>query len=303
MANKTILDLVGNTPLIKLNQITKDLNDVSIYAKCEYLNPSGSVKDRAAKAIILEAINSNKLTKDKILLDSTSGNTGIAYAMFGANLGYKVSVTLPKNANFERKRILKAFGATIIETDPLLSSDGSLIKAKELAEENPDIYYYTNQYNNENNWKAHYNSTALEIWEQSEKKVTHFIAGMGTSGTFVGTSRRLKELNPNIKTVAMQPSSPFHGLEEMKHMATTIVPEIYDSSLIDETIEIDTEDARRTTLELIRKEGLFVGISSGANVYAALQLAKTLPKGSVVVTILCDSGFKYLSDSLWEEDL
>ncbi|PUE66930.1 PLP-dependent cysteine synthase family protein [Arcobacter lacus] len=303
MANKTILDLVGNTPLIKLNQITKDLNDVSIYAKCEYLNPSGSVKDRAAKAIILEAINSNKLTKDKILLDSTSGNTGIAYAMFGANLGYKVSVTLPKNANFERKRILKAFGATIIETDPLLSSDGSLIKAKELAEENPDIYYYTNQYNNENNWKAHYNSTALEIWEQSEKKVTHFIAGMGTSGTFVGTSRRLKELNPNIKTVAMQPSSPFHGLEGMKHMATTIVPEIYDSSLIDETIEIDTEDARRTTLELIRKEGLFVGISSGANVYAALQLAKTLPKGSVVVTILCDSGFKYLSDSLWEEDL
>jgi cysteine synthase B len=303
VANKTILDLVGNTPLIKLNQITKDLNDVSIYAKCEYLNPSGSVKDRAAKAIILEAINSNKLTKDKILLDSTSGNTGIAYAMFGANLGYKVSVTLPKNANFERKRILKAFGATIIETDPLLSSDGSLIKAKELAEENPDIYYYTNQYNNENNWKAHYNSTALEIWEQSEKKVTHFIAGMGTSGTFVGTSRRLKELNPNIKTVAMQPSSPFHGLEEMKHMATTIVPEIYDSSLIDETIEIDTEDARRTTLELIRKEGLFVGISSGANVYAALQLAKTLPKGSVVVTILCDSGFKYLSDSLWEEDL
>ncbi|MCT7586793.1 PLP-dependent cysteine synthase family protein [Aliarcobacter butzleri] len=303
MANKTILDLVGNTPLIKLNQITKVLNDVSIYAKCEYLNPSGSVKDRAAKAIILEAINSNKLTKDKILLDSTSGNTGIAYAMFGANLGYKVSVTLPKNANFERKRILKAFGATIIETDPLLSSDGSLIKAKELAEENPDIYYYTNQYNNENNWKAHYNSTALEIWEQSEKKVTHFIAGMGTSGTFVGTSRRLKELNPNIKTVAMQPSSPFHGLEGMKHMATTIVPEIYDSSLIDETIEIDTEDARRTTLELIRKEGLFVGISSGANVYAALQLAKTLPKGSVVVTILCDSGFKYLSDSLWEEDL
>lgn len=303
MANKTILDLVGNTPLIKLNQITKDLNDVSIYAKCEYLNPSGSVKDRAAKAIILEAINSNKLTKDKILLDSTSGNTGIAYAMFGANLGYKVSVTLPKNANFERKRILKAFGVTIIETDPLLSSDGSLIKAKELAEENPDIYYYTNQYNNENNWKAHYNSTALEIWEQSEKKVTHFIAGMGTSGTFVGTSRRLKELNPNIKTVAMQPSSPFHGLEGMKHMATTIVPEIYDSSLIDETIEIDTEDARRTTLELIRKEGLFVGISSGANVYAALQLAKTLPKGSVIVTILCDSGFKYLSDSLWEEDL
>ncbi|WP_418184737.1 PLP-dependent cysteine synthase family protein [Aliarcobacter vitoriensis] len=303
MANNTILDLVGNTPLIKLNQITKDLDGVSIYAKAEYLNPSGSVKDRAAKGIILEAIKSKKLTRDKILLDSTSGNTGIAYAMFGANLGYKVSVTLPKNANFERKKILKAFGATIIETDPLLSSDGALIKAKELAQENPELYYYTNQYNNEENWKAHYNTTALEIWEQSENKITHFVAGMGTSGTFVGTSRRLKELNQNVKTIAMQPSSPFHGLEGMKHMATTIVPEIYDSLLIDETILVDTEDARKMALELIRKEGLFVGISSGANVYASLELAKTLPKGSVVVTILCDSGFKYLSDSLWEEDL
>ncbi len=303
MANNTILDLVGNTPLIKLNNLTKDLDGVTIYAKAEYLNPSGSVKDRAAKGIILEAIKSKKLTYEKILLDSTSGNTGIAYAMFGANLGYKVTVTLPKNANFERKKILKAFGATIIETDPLLSSDGALIEAKKLAKENPELYYYTNQYNNEENWKAHYNGTALEIWEQSKKQVTHFVTGMGTSGTFVGTSKRLKELNPQIKTIAMQPSSPFHGLEGMKHMATTIVPEIYDSSLIDETIEIDTEDARRTALELIRKEGLFVGISSGANVYAALKLAKTLPKGSVVVTILCDSGFKYLSDSLWEEDL
>lgn len=303
MANNRILDLVGNTPLIKLNNLTKDLDGVTIYAKAEYLNPSGSVKDRAAKAIILEAIKSKKLTDEKILLDSTSGNTGIAYAMFGANLGYKVCVTLPKNANFERKKLLKAFGATIIETDPLLSSDGALIEAKKLAKENPELYYYTNQYNNEENWKAHYNGTALEIWEQSKKQVTHFVTGMGTSGTFVGTSRRLKELNPQIKTIAMQPSSPFHGLEGMKHMATTIVPEIYDSSLIDETIEIDTEDARRTALELIRKEGLFVGISSGANVYAALKLAKTLPKGSVVVTILCDSGFKYLSDSLWEEDL
>lgn len=303
MANNTILDLVGNTPLIKLNNLTKDLDGVTIYAKAEYLNPSGSVKDRAAKGIILEAIKSKKLTYEKILLDSTSGNTGIAYAMFGANLGYKVTVTLPKNANFERKKILKAFGATIIETDPLLSSDGALIEAKKLAKENPELYYYTNQYNNEENWKAHYNGTALEIWEQSKKQVTHFVTGMGTSGTFVGTSKRLKELNPQIKTIAMQPSSPFHGLEGMKHMATTIVPEIYDSSLIDETIEIDTEDARKTALELIRKEGLFVGISSGANVYAALKLAKTLPKGSVVVTILCDSGFKYLSDSLWEEDL
>lgn len=303
MSSNSVLDLVGNTPLIKLNNITKDLNGVSIYAKAEFLNPSGSVKDRAAKAIFLEAIASKKLTKDKILLDSTSGNTGIAYAMFGAALGYKVSLTLPSNANFERKKILKAYGATIIDTDPLLSSDGALLEAKKIAKQNPDKYFYTNQYDNEENWKAHYNTTALEIWEQSEQKVTHFIAGMGTSGTFVGTSRKLKELRPTIKTIAMQPSSPFHGLEGMKHMATTINPGIYDSSLIDETITVDTEDARQMSLELTRTEGLFVGISSGANVYAALQLAKTLPEGSVVVTVLCDSGFKYLSDSLWEEEL
>ena len=299
----SVLDLVGNTPLIKLKNITKDLDGVSIYAKAEYLNPSGSVKDRAAKGILLEAVASKKLTKEKILLDSTSGNTGIAYAMFGAALGYKVTLTLPKNANIERKKILKAYGATIIETDPLLSSDGSLLEAKKIAKENPDKYFYTNQYDNDENWKAHYNTTALEIWDQTKGKVTHFLAGMGTSGTFVGTSRRLKELNPEIKTVAMQPNSPFHGLEGMKHMATTINPGIYDSSLIDETILVDTDDARQMTLRLAKEEGLFVGISSGGNVFASLELAKTLPKGSVVITVLCDSGFKYLSDSLWEEEL
>lgn len=301
--SSSVLDLVGNTPLIKLNSLTKDLDGVSIYAKAEYLNPSGSVKDRAAKGILLEAVASKKLTKEKILLDSTSGNTGIAYAMFGAALGYKVTLTLPKNANFERKKILKAYGATIIETDPLLSSDGSLLEAKKIAKENPDKYFYTNQYDNEENWKAHYNTTALEIWDQTKGKVTHFLAGMGTSGTFVGTSRRLKELNPEIKTVAMQPNSPFHGLEGMKHMATTINPGIYDSSLIDETILVDTDDARQMTLRLAKEEGLFVGISSGGNVFASLELAKTLPKGSVIVTVLCDSGFKYLSDSLWEEEI
>lgn len=301
--SSSVLDLVGNTPLIKLNSLTKDLDGVSIYAKAEYLNPSGSVKDRAAKGILLEAVASKKLTKEKILLDSTSGNTGIAYAMFGAALGYKVTLTLPKNANFERKKILKAYGATIIETDPLLSSDGSLLEAKKIAKENPDKYFYTNQYDNEENWKAHYSTTALEIWDQTKGKVTHFLAGMGTSGTFVGTSRRLKELNPEIKTVAMQPNSPFHGLEGMKHMATTINPGIYDSSLIDETILVDTDDARQMTLRLAKEEGLFVGISSGGNVFASLELAKTLPKGSVIVTVLCDSGFKYLSDSLWEEEI
>lgn len=297
----TILDLVGNTPLIKLQNVTKELNGVTIYAKCEYLNPSGSVKDRAASFIIKEALKSGELTKDKIILDSTSGNTGIAYAMFGANLGYKVTLTLPKNANIERKQILKAYGATIIETDPLLSSDGALLEAKKLSLENPK-YFYTNQYNNEANWKAHYEGTAEEIWKQTNNKITHFICGMGTSGTFVGTSKKLKELNKNIKTIAMQPNSPFHGLEGMKHMQTTILPEIYDETLIDEQIEVDTQEARDMTLKLARKEGLFVGISSGANVLASLALAKKLPKGSVVVTILCDSGFKYLSDSLWKGD-
>jgi len=296
---KDIIESIGNTPLYRLNRVADQLNGVDVYVKAEYLNPSGSVKDRAARAMFLEGIRSGRLTREKSLLDATSGNTGIAYAMIGAALGYKVTLCLPKNANVERKRILRAYDAEIIETDPLQSSDGAQIAAKKLAVEQPDKYYYADQYNNNENWKAHYDTTAPEIWEQTGGKVTHFVAGMGTSGTFTGTSRRLKELNSSVKTIAMQPDSPLHGLEGMKHMATTILPGIYDQSLADRQIDIATEDAQSMTLRLAREEGLFVGISSGANVCAAVQLAADLPPGSVVVTILCDNGFRYLSDELW----
>jgi len=296
---KDIIGSIGNTPLFKFTKIIDGLNGVTVYAKGEHLNPSGSVKDRAARGIILGGIKSGKLTKEKIILDATSGNTGISYAMIGAALGYKVTLCLPKNASLERKSILRAYNAQIIETDPLQSSDGAQLAAEKLAEEEPEIYFYADQYNNDENWKAHYNTTALEIWEQTNHKITHFIAGMGTSGTFTGTSRRLKELNPSIKIIAMQPDSPLHGLEGMKHMATTILPGIYDPSIADGQIDVDTEDAQDMTLRLAREEGLFVGMSSGANVYAALQLAATLPAGSLVVTILCDSGLRYLSDELW----
>ncbi|GHT35041.1 hypothetical protein FACS189427_03520 [Planctomycetales bacterium] len=226
----TLLDAVGNTPLIYLFDAAQG---AKVYAKAEFLNPSGSVKDRAAKAMILCGIETGQLTKDKKILDATSGNTGIAYAMFGAQLGYKVVLCMPANANNERKRILHAYGAEIVKTNPLESSDGALMKARELYAAYPDEYFYPDQYNNAENWKAHYNGTALEIWEQTEHKITHFVAGMGTSGTFVGTARRLKELNPLIKTIPMQPSSPLHGLEGMKDMATTIQPGFYDPSLFD----------------------------------------------------------------------
>jgi S-sulfo-L-cysteine synthase (O-acetyl-L-serine-dependent) len=298
--NNNIIDLIGNTPLLKLNNITKDLKNIEIFGKAEYFNPSGSVKDRAARAMILDGIKSGKFTKEKTLLDATSGNTGIAYAMICASLGYKAALCLPKNASLERKRILRAYGAQIIETDPLQSSDGAFLVAKNTAEKNPGKYFYPDQYNNDENWKAHYNSTAPEIWEQTDGKITHFIAGMGTSGTFTGTSKRLKEYNPDIKTIAMQPDSPFHGLEGMKHMASTIIPGIYDKSIADGQIDIATEDAQDMVLRLAREEGIFAGISSGANVVAALRLAETLPAGSVIVTILCDNGFRYLTDELWD---
>jgi cysteine synthase B len=293
----TILDAVGHTPLLPI-KVGGD--GASVFAKAEFLNPSGSVKDRAAKSMLLNGIESGKLTKDKIVLDATSGNTGIAYAMFGAVLGYRVVLCLPANANKERKRILKAYNAEIIATNPLESSDGALLKARQLAAENPNVYFYPDQYNNDENWKAHYNGTALEIWEQTEHNITHFITGMGTSGTFMGTARRLRELNPAIKTVPMQPASPLHGLEGMRHQATVIPAGFYDKSLFDGQIDITTEEARSMTQELAKTRGLFVGISSGGNVAAAIKLAKTLPKDNVVVTILCDSGFRYLSDELWD---
>ncbi|MGA2141944.1 MAG: cysteine synthase family protein [Brevinematales bacterium] len=294
-----VVETIGNTPLFKLRRIGEGKNCAGVYVKAEYLNPSGSVKDRAARGMILEGIKSGRLTKDKSILDATSGNTGISYALIGAALGFKVTLCIPKNTSVIRKQILRALNADIIETDPLLSSDGAMVEASRIAKENPDKYFFPDQYNNDENWKSHYNTTGPEIWDQTDHKITHFLAGMGTSGTFTGTSRRLKALNPAIQAVAMQPDSPLHGLEGMKHMASTIVPGIYDKSLIDKQVEISTEDAQEMTLRLAREEGMFVGISSGGNVFAALRLAAELPPDAVVVTILCDNGFRYLHEEIW----
>jgi cysteine synthase B len=294
-----ILELVGNTPVIELKKIFNTANGVSLFAKAEYFNPSGSVKDRAAKAMILHGIESGRLTKDKILLDSTSGNTGIAYAMFGAALGYRVKLFMPANASEERKKLIRAYKAEIVETDPLEGSDGAYRIVMELAQKEPELYFFPNQYDNFENSRAHYETTGVELYSQC--KPTHFVAGTGTSGTFMGISRRLKETDPSIQIALMQPDSPFHGLEGMKHMESTITPKIFDKSIADLHIEVKTENAYKTARRLASEEGLFVGISSGANVYAAMELAKTLPVGSRVATILCDSGYRYLSQPLWRD--
>jgi S-sulfo-L-cysteine synthase (O-acetyl-L-serine-dependent) len=292
-----ILDIVGNTPVLELK--SSAANGISIFGKAEYCNPSGSVKDRAAKAMILDGINRGMLTKDKILLDSTSGNTGIAYAMFGAALGYRVQLLMPANASEERKKIIRAYGAEVIETDPLEGSDGAYRLAMELAQKEPNLYFFPNQYDNFENPRMHYETTGLELYTQC--KPTHFVAGTGTSGTFMGVSKRLKEFDSSIQIVLMQPDSPFHGLEGMKHMETTIKPKIFDKSIADSYVEVKTEDAYATARRLALEEGLFVGISSGANVYAAMELAKTLPAGSRIATILCDNGYRYLSQPLWRD--
>jgi cysteine synthase B len=285
---------IGNTPLIRLRNVTRDLPaNVEIFAKAEHLNPGGSVKDRPALWMIREGERSGRLRPGLTILDATSGNTGIAYGMIGAARGYPVSICLPKNASEQRKRILRSFGVELIETDPLMSTDGAQLVARELAAREPQKYFYPDQYNNPANWRAHYESTALEIWEQTEGRVTHFVAGLGTSGTFVGTTRRLKELQPGIRAISMQPDSPFHGLEGLKHMATAMVPGIYDPALADETVEVTTEDGQEMTRRLAQDEGLLVGTSSGANVFAALQMARSLPAGSVVVTVLCDGAERY----------
>jgi cysteine synthase B len=302
-SSKSFLEAaVGNTPLIRLQRVTKDLpENIEIYAKAEYLNPGGSVKDRAALAMILAGEQAGELTKDKTILDATSGNTGIAYAMLGAARGYKVCLTLPKNASAERKRILKLYGARIIETDPMNGTDGAQLAAKELVKQFPSRYFYPDQYNNEANWRAHYQATAPEIWRQTKGRVTHFVAGLGTTGTFIGTTRRLKEFNPDLRAISMQPNSPLHGLEGMKHLATAIIPGIYDAKIADENVEVMTEDAQDMTRRLAREEGLFVGVSAGANVFAALRLARELKENAVIVTILCDGGGKYLSEDFWDE--
>ena len=293
---------IGNTPLLRLRHVTRDLPpSVEVLVKAEHLNPGGSVKDRAALAMIVAGEQSGRLRPGKTILDATSGNTGIAYAMLGAARGYAVTLCLPANASAERKRMLELYGAQIIETDRLKGTDGSQTVAHDLAAREPERYFYPDQYNNNDNWRAHYDGTALEIWNQTAMHVTHFVSGLGTCGTFVGVSRRLKELNPNVRTIAMEPDSPIHGLEGLKHLPTSRMPGIFDPTLVDQTIEISTEEAQAMTKRLAREEGLFVGVSSGANVLAALRIAQALPAGSVVVTVLCDGGERYMSERFWTE--
>jgi len=297
----SIMDLIGNTPLLRLRRIVPRNPRVEIYAKAEWYNPGGSVKDRPALNMILEGERTGKLTPGKTILDATSGNTGIAYAMIGAACGYPVTLCLPLNANEERKRLLRAFGANLVLTDPRLMSDGAILKARELYAAEPDRYFYPDQYNNPANWRAHYMSTGPEIWRQTHGAITHFVTGLGTSGTFMGVGRFLQETAPHVRLIAMQPDSPFHGLEGLKHMDSAIVPGIYDPALADENREISTEDAYAMVKRLAREEGILVGVSSAANLVAALQVANELDEG-VIVTIFCDNGDRYLSERFWEDD-
>lgn len=296
VAPGTVEAHIGNTPLLRLRLLDAALErGVQVFAKAEHLNPGGSVKDRAALSMILEGERTGRLRPGMTILDATSGNTGIAYAMIGASRGYRVKVCLPKNAGVARKRILKSYGVEIVETDPLLATDGAQLIAREIFAGDPEKYFYPDQYNNDANWLAHYETTANEIWEQTGGQVTHFVTGLGTSGTFVGVVRRLGELNPSLKAVAVQPESPLHGLEGLKHMATAKTPGIFDESLVAETLEVATEDAILMTRRLAREEGLLVGPSSGANVVAAWRLAVSLSRPAVVVTVLCDGGERYLT--------
>jgi len=293
---------IGNTPLLRLRHLARDLPaGVDLLLKAEHLNPGGSVKDRPALRMILEGEQSGRLYPGKTILDATSGNTGIAYAMIGAARCYPVTLCLPKNASDERKRILRIYGATLIETNPLEGSDGAQVLAREMAAREPQKYFYPDQYNNENNWRAHYDGTAREIWEQTGGRVTHFISGLGTCGTFVGVARKLKELNPALRAISMEPNSPIHGLEGLKHLPSSKMPGIFDPNLADERVEVQTEAAQAMTVRLAREEGLFVGVSSGANVTAALSLASKLPPDSVVVTILCDGGERYMTEHFWTD--
>jgi cysteine synthase B len=307
-----IVDLIGYTPLIRLRRVTRDLPDgIEIYGKAEWFNPGGSVKDRPAWNIVRTAIERGELRGGKRLLDATSGNTGIAFAMIGAALGFGVTLCMPANVSVERKRILKAYGAEVIYTDPLESSDGAIRKARALYAQHPDRYYYADQYNNPANWQAHYETTGVEIWQQTEGRITHFVAGLGTTGTFVGVGRRLREYRRDIQLIALQPDSPFHGLEGLKHLETAIVPGIYDPTLADANLAISTEDAYAMARRLAREEGLLVGVSAAAAVVGSLRVAEAILRDAetrgiephaVIVTILCDSADKYLSERFWDDE-
>ena len=298
-------DRIGNTPLVRLDRAVRGLEGITMLGKAEWANPGGSVKDRAAASIVADARARGLLVPGKTLLDATSGNTGIAFAMLGAALGFPVHLAMPANVSPERKRILHAFGARVDWTDPDKGSDGAIRRARELAGNDPGRFYYADQYSNDANWLAHYRTTGVEIWQQTAGRVTHFVAGLGTSGTFMGTTRRLKELNPAIQAISFQPDSPFHGLEGLKHMGTSMVPAIYDANLADRNLEIETEAAYDMAKRIAREEGLLVGISAAAAVVASLKIAKeeaAAGRCGVIVTVLPDSAEKYLSERFWEED-
>jgi cysteine synthase B len=300
---ESILDLIGNTPLLRLHRIERDCPGVQLWAKAEFANPGGSVKDRAAARIILDAIARGDLGGGRRLLDSTSGNTGVAYSMVGAALGIPITLVMPENVSIPRKQVTAAYGTEQIFSDPMEGSDGAILLARKLADEQPDRYYYPNQYANDSNWKAHYDGTGPEIWAQTQGRVTHFVTGIGTSGTVIGTSRRLHELDPEIVCIGMQPEDAWHGLEGLKHIPSSIVPPIYDASVLDETLWMGTEEGWDMSERIADEEGLFIGHSSGANVAAALRVGKRLVaegKPGVVVTVLCDRGDRYFGPLEWE---
>ena len=293
---------VGDTPLIELSGLSPALGaGLRLLAKAEWHNPGGSVKDRAGLAIVRAAEREGKLSRGKVLLDATSGNTGIAYAWICARLGYKVSLAVPNSVTSQRRAILQAYGVELLFTSPLEGTDGAIREARMLYQAEPGRYFYADQYNNEANWKAHFDGTALEILAQTDRKLTHFVAGLGTSGTFCGTTRRLKKELPSVRCLSVEPDAALHGLDGMKHMESAIVPGIYDPTLADEEVEVSTEDAQEMTRRLAREDGLFVGVSSGANVHAAMQIAKRVTRPAVVVTILCDGGGRYMDDRFWSE--
>jgi cysteine synthase B len=298
-APSTIAELIGRTPLLRLDRFTRDTPGVELFAKAEFLNPGGSVKDRAAAAILRDAVRRGFVGPDTTILDATSGNTGIAYAMIAAAEGYRLKLCMPANVTVERRRTLRAYGAELVLTDPMEGTDGAIREARRLHETEPGRYFYADQYNNDANWRAHYDTTAPEILEQTDGRVTHFVAGLGTSGTFVGVGRRLREYRPDIHLVSVQPDSPLHGVEGLKHMESAIRPGIYDSTLADEDVRITTERAHALTRQLAAEQGLLVGVSSGAALAASLDLAERITEG-VIVTVFPDSGARYLSERFWE---
>ncbi|MEZ5403721.1 MAG: cysteine synthase family protein [Bryobacteraceae bacterium] len=300
----SVLAEIGNTPLLQLKRIPSGLPGIEIFGKAEYFNPGGSVKDRPALNMILDGERAGRLNPNRTILDATSGNTGIAYAMIGAARGYKVKLCLPQNASPERKRMLRAYGAEIVFTDPALGTDGAIRRCREIYHSEPDRYFYPDQYGNPANWRAHFETTALEILDQTGGRITHFITGLGTSGTFMGVTRRFREDAPHVRCISMQPATGFHGLEGLKHMPTALVPDIYDDSIADGNVWVETEDAYRMVRRAAREEGLLIGISAGANVHAALRLGRELAEigeKAVIVTVLCDGADKYLSEEFWND--